>query len=136
VAQVEPGYLGKFLPSEAPVDGELFQTISDDFQKLIHPGSSLTTIRLYCQIVTIIWALPGITHWSHSSFFAYFPAACSFEGIFADLLSSSVSNPGFNVSRRFLFANTMILALICDSGAVGMFSSLHRARSNCHGLGG
>jgi aromatic-L-amino-acid decarboxylase len=40
--------------------------------------------------------LPGITHWQHPSFFAYFPANASFEGILADLYSASVSNPGFN----------------------------------------
>ncbi|KAH9000276.1 pyridoxal phosphate-dependent transferase [Lactarius akahatsu] len=32
----------------------------------------------------------------HPSCFAYFPTACSFEGILEDLLSSSTSNPGFN----------------------------------------
>lgn len=39
---------------------------------------------------------PGITHWQHPSFFGYFPAANTFESVLADLLSSSVTNPGFN----------------------------------------
>ena len=42
--------------------------------------------------------LIGLTHWQHPSFFAYFPAACTFEGILGDLYSSSITNPGFNVS--------------------------------------
>lgn len=63
----------------APEKGEDFQVISDDYQKYI---------------------VPGITHWQHPSFFAYYPTGSTFEGIIADLYASSVSNPGFNV--RFL----------------------------------
>lgn len=42
----------------------------------------------------------GLTHWQHPSFFAYFPTACTFEGILADLYASSTANPGFNVRSR------------------------------------
>lgn len=41
----------------------------------------------------------GLTIWQHPSFFAYFPTASTFEGMLGDLYSSSVANPGFNVSR-------------------------------------
>ncbi|KAI9056450.1 aromatic-L-amino-acid decarboxylase [Trametes sanguinea] len=75
VSQVQPGYLVDALPAAPPEQAEDFNTIADDFQNLI---------------------LPGITPWQHPSFFAYFPTACSFEGILGDLYSSSVSNPGFN----------------------------------------
>ncbi|KAI0364197.1 aromatic-L-amino-acid decarboxylase [Pilatotrama ljubarskyi] len=75
VSQVQPGYLVDALPSSPPEEAEDFASIADDFQKLI---------------------LPGITHWQHPNFFAYFPTAASFEGILGDLYSSSVSNPGFN----------------------------------------
>ncbi|KAF8602719.1 hypothetical protein BDV93DRAFT_533368 [Ceratobasidium sp. AG-I] len=75
VAQVEPGYLGKALPNEAPQKGEEFDAIARDYKQFI---------------------MPGITHWQHPSFFAYFPTANTFEGILADMLASSVSNPGFN----------------------------------------
>ncbi|KAI0768182.1 aromatic-L-amino-acid decarboxylase [Trametes elegans] len=75
VSQVQPGYLVNTLPSHPPEQAEEFTSIADDFQKLI---------------------LPGITHWQHPNFFAYFPTACSLEGILGDLYSSSVSNPGFN----------------------------------------
>ncbi|KDQ18690.1 hypothetical protein BOTBODRAFT_185213 [Botryobasidium botryosum FD-172 SS1] len=75
IAQVEPGWLSKALPTEAPQKGEPFERVEEDFQKLI---------------------LPGITHWQHPSFFAYFPSPVTFEGILGDLYSSSLSNPGFN----------------------------------------
>ncbi|OJA12592.1 hypothetical protein AZE42_06905 [Rhizopogon vesiculosus] len=76
-SQVEPGYLRKLLPASAPTAGEDFQLIADDYQKFI---------------------LPGLTHWQHPSFFAYFPAACAFESILGELYASSTTNPGFNWS--------------------------------------
>ncbi|KAF9017992.1 hypothetical protein BDZ89DRAFT_1140313 [Hymenopellis radicata] len=72
---VEPGYLQSLVPSSAPQSGEDFQIIADDYQKLI---------------------VPGLTHWTHPSFFAYFPTSCTFEGILGDLYSTAVVNPGFN----------------------------------------
>ena len=99
VAQVEPGYLVNDLPSkdffplqtivpelidipnnlvaEAPTNPEDFSLVASDFQTKI---------------------LPGITHWGHPRFFAYFPAITNFESILADMMATSVSNPGFNVS--------------------------------------
>ncbi|KDN44436.1 hypothetical protein RSAG8_05483, partial [Rhizoctonia solani AG-8 WAC10335] len=75
IAQVEPGYLGKLLPKEAPTKGESFDLIAKDFQQCI---------------------MPGMTHWQHPSFFAYFPVANTFESVLADMLAGSVTNPGFN----------------------------------------
>lgn len=46
----------------------------------------------------IEYSFTGLTHWQHPSFFAYFPTACTFEGILGDLYASSTANPGFNVS--------------------------------------
>ncbi|KAG6866861.1 hypothetical protein C0991_008797 [Blastosporella zonata] len=95
LSKVEPGYLKKHIPCEcyrqslrwndiltnmlkqvtAPEQGEDFQVIADDYQKFI---------------------VPGLTHWQHPSFFAYFPTGCTFEGILADLYSTAAANPGFN----------------------------------------
>jgi len=44
--------------------------------------------------------MPGITHWQHGKFFGYFPGIVTFESILGDMYSSSVTNPGFNVSIR------------------------------------
>ncbi|GBE83574.1 hypothetical protein SCP_0506290 [Sparassis crispa] len=77
VPSVQPGFLTNALPTSPPEVGEDFEVIADDFQKLI---------------------IPGLTHWQHPSFFAFFPTAGTFESMLGDLLSSSVSNPGFNAS--------------------------------------
>ncbi|GJE86309.1 aromatic-L-amino-acid decarboxylase [Phanerochaete sordida] len=74
-SQVHPGYLRELLPAAAPEEGEDFQAIADDYQKLI---------------------VPGLTHWQHPNFYAYFPTACTFEGMLGDLYATSATNPGFN----------------------------------------
>ncbi|KAI0826139.1 pyridoxal phosphate-dependent transferase [Irpex lacteus] len=74
-SEVRPGYLKELIPDNAPEQGEDFQQIADDYQRCI---------------------VPGLTHWQHPSFFAYFPTACTFEGILADLYATSATNPGFN----------------------------------------
>ncbi|KAH7909776.1 pyridoxal phosphate-dependent transferase [Hygrophoropsis aurantiaca] len=93
-SQVEPGYLRKALPESAPENGEDFQIIADDYQKFI---------------------VPGLTHWQHPSFFAYFPTACTFEGILGELYATSASNPGFNWSASP--ACTELEAVVTDWAA-------------------
>ncbi|KAF9240382.1 pyridoxal phosphate-dependent transferase [Melanogaster broomeanus] len=77
-SQVEPGYLRKALPPAAPQTGEDFKQIAEDYQKFI---------------------IPGLMHWQHPSFFAYFPTASTFEAILGDLYANGIGpNPGFNWS--------------------------------------
>ena len=42
--------------------------------------------------------LPGLTHWQHPSFFAFFPANTSGPGVLADLVSSGLGVNGMNWS--------------------------------------
>src|SRR5260370_18743791 len=68
LAQVEPGELKAQLPSLPPEKGEAMETILADVDRLI---------------------VPALTHWSHTSFFAYFATSTSAPGIFGELLSAS-----------------------------------------------
>lgn len=72
---VEPGYLPPLLPSDAPRTGESWTNIMDDFNDLI---------------------MPGITHWQHPQFHAYFPSGNSYPSILGDLLSSGLGIIGFS----------------------------------------
>ncbi|KAG1818036.1 pyridoxal phosphate-dependent transferase [Suillus subaureus] len=110
-SQVEPGYLRKALPSSAPTEGEDFQLIADDYQKHI---------------------IPGLTHWQHPSFFAYFPTSSTFEGILAELYASSTSNPGFNWSASP--ACTELEAVVMDWTA--QILGLDKAFYNISEVGG
>ncbi|KAK3323939.1 pyridoxal phosphate-dependent transferase [Cercophora scortea] len=75
VSTVEPGYLRKLLPSTAPEDGEPWADIQRDMEAKI---------------------LPGITHWQHPGFHAFFPCATSYPSILGELYSSALSGACFN----------------------------------------
>ncbi|XP_041377556.1 aromatic-L-amino-acid decarboxylase-like isoform X2 [Gigantopelta aegis] len=72
---VEPGYLRELLPKCAPNRGEDFQDIMKDVERAI---------------------MPGITHWQHPNFHAYFPAGNSFPSILGDMLSDAIGCIGFS----------------------------------------
>jgi aromatic-L-amino-acid decarboxylase len=68
-ADVNPGEIMEKLPLAPPRTGESFQTIMDDFKHII---------------------LPGMTHWQHPGFFAYFNANNSFPSILAEMLTATM----------------------------------------------
>lgn len=79
---VEPGYLKNFLPKSAPVKSESWDNIMEDFEKFI---------------------MPGVTHWQHPRFHAYFPAGNSYPSILADMISDGIGCVGFSwVSHKTL----------------------------------
>lgn len=40
--------------------------------------------------------MPGIVHWNHPRFFAYFPSGNSYPSILGDMLSSALGSIGFS----------------------------------------
>lgn len=68
-SRVKPGDILRQLPETAPEKGESMEHIFDDFKKII---------------------LPGITHWQHPGFFAYFNANNSFPSILAEMLTATL----------------------------------------------
>lgn len=67
--QFQPGDLLQQLPAEMPVEPEAFEQLFLDFQQQI---------------------LPGMTHWQHPGFFAYFPANASPPSLLAEMLTSAL----------------------------------------------
>jgi len=72
-AKVSPGEVAASLPAHPPSAGEPFSAVLTDLDRVI---------------------MPGITHWQHPSFFAYFPANASGPGVLGDLLSSGLGVQG------------------------------------------
>jgi aromatic-L-amino-acid decarboxylase len=66
---ISPGQIQRQLPSAPPQDGESMDAILRDFREII---------------------LPGVTHWNHPRFFAYFPANNSGPSILGELLSAAL----------------------------------------------
>lgn len=69
LAQVAPGEVRGKLPAAPPEQGEPWDRILADFRETI---------------------LPGVTHWNHPRFFAYFPANNSGPSILGELLSAAL----------------------------------------------
>jgi aromatic-L-amino-acid decarboxylase len=67
--KLKPGDVRKKLPQEPPVQGETMETIYQDFQDIV---------------------LPGMTHWQHPAWFAYFPANNSPPSVLAEILTSGM----------------------------------------------
>ncbi len=70
MAQVKPGEIAGKLAASAPEEGEPMEDIFADFQAQV---------------------LPGITHWQHPSFFAYFPANSSPPSVLAEMLTATIA---------------------------------------------
>ncbi len=70
-AQTAPGTIESQLPPSPPQQAEDFQAILDDFERIV---------------------MPGITHWQHPRFFAYFPANSSPPSVLAEMLTAAVAS--------------------------------------------
>jgi aromatic-L-amino-acid decarboxylase len=70
LSRVSPGEIASALPSSAPEAGEPFEAIMADFERVL---------------------VPGLTHWNHPGFFAYFAITASPPGILAEFLSAALN---------------------------------------------
>ena len=69
-AQTQPGDIGSLLPATPPESGEAMDTILTDFERIV---------------------MPGITHWQHPRFFAYFPANAAPPSMLAEMLVTTIA---------------------------------------------
>ena len=72
---IQPGYLPKLLPERAPETGENWDDIQKDIERTI---------------------MPGLTHWQHPKFMAYFCASSTYPGMLGELWSAALTAPAFN----------------------------------------
>ncbi len=68
-SKVSPGDIYNALPGEAPLHSEPMEQIMEDLDRII---------------------LPGMTHWQHPGFHAYFPANSSVESVLAESVASAM----------------------------------------------
>lgn len=73
LSRVAPGDVAARLPATMPQEGEPFDALLADLDEIV---------------------LPGLTHWQHPRFFAYFPANSSPAAILGDLVSSGIGAQG------------------------------------------
>ena len=70
MSRVEPGDIRDALPSFPPESGTPFDQIMADFETIL---------------------LPGITHWNHPGFFAYFAISGSAPGVLGEFLTAALN---------------------------------------------
>jgi aromatic-L-amino-acid decarboxylase len=104
LARVEPGEVRARLPSAAPEQGEPFADVLRDLDEIL---------------------LPGVTHWQHPRYFAYFAVTASEPGILAELLAATLNS--IAILWRTAPASTELEALMLDWVAqlIGLPSAWH-----------
>ena len=70
LSRVRPGEIRSRLPSSPPEQGEPFSAVLRDLDEVL---------------------LPGLTHWQHPRYFAYFAVTASEPGILAELLAAALN---------------------------------------------
>jgi len=73
LSKAKPGKVKAQLPLHPPENSENFEKILADFENII---------------------IPGITHWNHPRFFAYFSITGSYAGIIGEMLSAALNVNG------------------------------------------
>lgn len=68
-SRARPGDVAARLPEAPPAEGEPMARIFADFERIV---------------------LPGMTHWQHPNFFAYFPANSSPPSVLAEMLTATL----------------------------------------------
>lgn len=69
-AQTAPGEIAEQLPVAPPEDAEAMETVLADFETIV---------------------MPGMTHWQHPRFFAYFPANAAPPSMLAEMLVTTIA---------------------------------------------
>ena len=124
-SRARPGELSAALPEAAPEDGESFAAIFEDFERLI---------------------VPGITHWNHPRFFAYFAISATPVAVVAEALVAALdvnamvwrSSPAateleevvLRWLRTLLGLDPGLHGIVYDTASIGGFTALAAARES------
>ncbi len=125
LSRSRPGDLVAALPTHAPQDGEPFDAIFDDFERLI---------------------IPGITHWNHPRFFAYFAISSGRIAVLAEALAAALdvnamlwrTSPAateledvtLDWLRLMLGLPDTFHGIVYDTASIGGFTALAAARES------
>lgn len=123
LSPVEPGEVAETVASAPPEEGEPFEALVQDLDDTI---------------------LPGLTHWNHPGFFAYFPSSSSPPAVLAEFVAAAVnqnamlwrtSPAGTELEERMVDWIRQLVGLpadfrgvIQDTASAGSFTALLAAR--------
>jgi aromatic-L-amino-acid/L-tryptophan decarboxylase len=125
LSKTKPGEIKNHLPSSPPENPEEMDKIISDFEKII---------------------VPGVTHWNHPNFMAYFNSSASIPGILAELLISTFNINGMiwktspsateleqtvlDWFRQMLDLNKNWWGIIYDTASISSMHAISAAREN------
>jgi aromatic-L-amino-acid/L-tryptophan decarboxylase len=125
LSRVQPGDIERQFPKGPSSKGRPYEELIADFDRKI---------------------VPGITHWNHPSFFAYFSITGSQAGILAELLTAAINANGmlWKTSPSLTELETVVLrwlrdglglpsnlfGIINDTASINSFLALAAAREN------
>lgn len=125
LSRVKPGEVRAALPQHPPEKPESFDQVLLDFEQIV---------------------LPGVTHWNHPAFFAYFAITGSPPGILADMLSTALNVNGMlwktcpaateleqvvlDWLRQMLGLPAGLFGVIMDTASVGSLCAMAAARES------
>jgi aromatic-L-amino-acid decarboxylase len=123
LSRAGPGDLHRALPADAPEEPEPFERIFADFERLI---------------------VPGITHWNHPRFFAYFANSAAPITVVAEALAAALNvnamvwrtSPAateleevvIDWLRKLLGLDAGFHGIVYDTASIGGFTALAAAR--------
>ena len=131
LSKVKPGDIRKQLSHAPPEAPESFESILQDLDRII---------------------VPGLTHWNHPSFLAYFPTTGSEPGILGEMVTAALNVNGMlwrtapaateleehvlNWLRQMIGLPDSFNGMICDTASMSTFHALAAAREGVAGISG
>ena len=125
LSQARPGEIAAALPAHAPLEGESFERIFADFERVV---------------------VPGITHWNHPRFFAYFAISATPIAVVAEALVAALdvnamlwrTSPAATELeetvlvwlRELLGLDAGLTGIVYDTASIGGFTALAAARES------
>lgn len=125
LSQVQPGEITAQLPGSAPENGEPFEALMADFERVV---------------------LPGITHWNSPRFFAYFATSAAPVAVAAEALAAALdvkamlwrTSPAATELEevvmqwlgRLMGLPDTYTGIIYDTASIGGFTALAAARES------
>jgi aromatic-L-amino-acid decarboxylase len=129
MSRVRPGEIHAQLPAEPPEQGESLREVVAELDRVV---------------------LPGISHWNHPGWFAYFPSNTDLSSVLADLVSSGLGAQGMNWVtspactevedvvmewlRQMLGLSAAFTGVIHDTASTATFCALLCARERTTGF--
>lgn len=111
---VKPGYMRSLVSNDAPQDGECWDKIFGDFEKVV---------------------LPGVTHWQSPYMHAYFPALNSPASLLGDMLADAIGCLGFTWASSPACTELEVIVMDWLGKAIGLPEDFLHTRSDSSGGG-